>query len=91
MNAAPLVNRAQLGNARNSQTESLEARVARLEALVSSRQSARGMVAPAPKTAVVKPYPKMDVEAMRQEAIAKAANTRALETKILQNFSGVRI
>ena len=94
MNAAPLINRAiSSANANLSSNESLEQRVARLEARMLNRQS-RGMASPAPSPAAVKAYAKLDVEQMRKEAIAKAektaANTRALETKILQNFCGAK-
>lgn len=90
-----LHNRAVLSATPNrSSTEALESRVSRLEGLVINRQS-RGMGTAQPKTASAKTYPKLDVEQMRIEASAKAAKTaaniRALETKILQNFCGAKI
>ena len=92
MNAAPLINRAiSSANANLSSTESLAQRVTRLEAMMLNRQS-RAMASPAPSPAAVKAYAKLDVEQMRKEAIAKAektaANTRALEKKIIDRVSG---
>lgn len=91
MNEVLLHNRAVLSaNTGYSSTEQLELRIARLEAMLFSPFS--GVVRQAHKPTVVKTYPKLDVEPMQKEAIAKAektaANIRSAEKKILAQVSG---
>ena len=92
MNAVPLHNRAVLSaNANHSSTESLEARVARLEAIIQQRNTqSRGMGMAPPKPASVKSVaaPRMDIDAMQREVEQRVAAMRAAELKILNRVSG---
>ena len=90
----PLLHNRALGlaNANRSQTESLEARVARLESAMLNRQS-RGMGIAPPKPASAKSVaaPKLDIAEMKREVDRRVAAMKAAEIKILNNFCGAKI